>query len=58
MATVDGAGDRDLIEPAIEATLVAAIEAACAMNGIESAFDGANIVSYEHVGCWLDKSRR
>merc|ERR1719206_386680 len=54
MATIDGKGDRDLIQPAIDSTLVAAIEAACALPGIEEAFDGANIVSYEHVGCWAD----
>lgn len=54
MATIEGTGDRDLIQPAIDATLIAAIEAACAFPGIEGAFDGANIVSYEHVGCWLD----
>jgi len=54
MATIEGSGDRDLIQPAIDATLVAAIEAACAFPGIEGAFDGANIVSFEHVGCWAD----
>merc|ERR1719334_473343 len=55
MSTFEGVGNEDLIQPAIDSTVVAAIEAACVFPRITSAFEGANaFVSYEHVGCWAD----
>merc|ERR1719295_1957098 len=55
MSTIEGVGVFNLIQPAIDSTLVPAIEAACVFPRITSAFEGANaFVSYEHVGCWAD----